>query len=265
MIRLGAVCLLLLFLTSCENAFYPLASQTTQDPSISTPSIIAFSSLLGNSVTWSKDSNADSYVVYRRLLTSTTYSQVYQGSDLSFLDTTAAPDTMYAYTLAKYRGSKLFPSGGSAVGAWDSSYTAFPNGVNNTQATAVPVPDYTFSMAGTIFYYSTATDALTGQQVLINHPNWYYIDLPPTMEAYIIFNYANTLQGTDGFLVVNSTNTNNSPVTVYTGNEIGFFNGAITTQRVYFNVQFNTSWASTNTQTLVNYQMVFKNSETYTP
>jgi len=251
---LAVLCLVIL--VGCENGFYDRVSENTQDPGISQPQAVAFAVLTGIPVSWAKDKNADGYILYRRILSSNTTQTIYQGASQSFLDSSAVPDTMYAYTLAKYRGSKIFVAGAQSVGAWDLTYTESPNGSCHTQATAIPMVSDTIS--GQIFYYSEV-DAQSGQNVVLDDPDWYYVDLGPRLQYFFVFVYETINQSGD--LIVSTTTDN-----IATNNEeLSVTNPSTAPQRVFFSVKFNPAVASVGTQTRVDYQVQFKQIATYVP
>jgi hypothetical protein len=246
----------LVLLAGCNGKLYDFVSEDTTDPTISSPQVNAFASLSGIQVSWGKDDDADGYIVYRRVVTSTTTIVAYQGSSTSFLDATALPDTMYAYTMAKYRGQKVFAVGGQAIGAWDQNYVQDPNGMNDTHDTAIGVSYNT--VCDRIFYYS-AIDASTSQQVLLSDVDWFYVDLGPRLQMFFSFSYSNIAQ--ENHLTV-STTTDTDP-----GNttEISVFNPDTVSRRIYFNVHYDRGTASTSTQVRVDYQLQYLRTAPYNP
>ncbi len=243
-------------LSGCESGLYNVISENLVIPSVSTPSAGAFSSLSGVPITWSADKNADQYVIYRRVLTSPTQTIIYQGAGQSILDTTAAADTMYLYSLAKIRGSKQLGQGDLSIGAWDQHYVADPNGLNDTKDTAKPFGTNTVS--DSIFYF-TGIDSVSGQPKTIDDNDWYYIDLGPKLQVFLIFAYSDSAQS--GQLIVTTT----TDVIATNNEEISVFNSDVVTQRIWFNVHYNTGVASSNTQTRVDYQLQYKDTTNYVP
>ena len=251
----GPVLFLSVFLlSSCESGFYDKVSENIVDPSISQPTAEAFISLAGVPVTWAKDDNADGYILYRRIAGQDITQQIYQGTNLTFTDTSALPDTIYAYTLAKYRGNKTFTAGTLSYGAFDPQYVKDLNGLCNAQSLAAAVTTQT--VYGHIFYYSVND---ISQQATLDDSDWYYVDLGPMLEDYFVFYYGAVNQAGD----LDITTTSNLQVVNQT--EFAVINPETTTQRLYFCVKSDPGALTGFEQVRVDYSFVFKSTSPYVP
>jgi len=141
----------LVHLWGCSNAsLYELASRTSQEPVIATPTADSFAVEEEIHLSWSEDPGADEYVLLRDVNFNGSYDAVvYDGIGTSFADTNVTADDTYYYRLAKRRGQRRFePSG--PVFAVGSAVRKDEHEPNDSSETAVPFED---GMACNIFAF----------------------------------------------------------------------------------------------------------------
>jgi len=244
-------------LTSCESAVFDLVSEKPIDPAATAPRVGAFQSLYGIPVSWDKDPYADEYIVYRRPLTSLTDVEVYRGSALGFLDTSATVGSLYAYTLAKVRGGKTFAAGGQTLGAYSDVHLRDPNGDNDTKETAAAFGTNTINEQ---FTYYRATDTKSGLSVELYDRDWFYVDLGARLRLNFVFKYENEENDAQKLMV-----SGNSDV-IATDSSVQFvYNPDTVPRRVWFSVHFNTVKYEPTMSEVVGYHMAFQSIVNYDP
>lgn len=227
---IGGGLLILILMGSCDNGFFNAVGRSSSEPLPSTPRVSSFNSIYGVPISWDVDALADSYILYRKLLPSGTNTIVYSGHATEYMDTEVANKSIYKYTLSKVRGSKEFPVGSAAYGAFDNTYIKDPLGNNDSLDKALELS--TFTVEDRIFYYSD----LFG--VVLEDRDWYYMDVAPgwVAEIKVTYSYENSSQ-IPAYIYVDT----NQLLTVPTSGVFMLRNGTNKVQRMYFCVHTNTS------------------------
>lgn len=98
--------------TSCTNNLADVVLRTYSDPFDETPSVDSFSELNQIKISWNKDLGADDYRLMRACdtnnLTDESFSEIYFGKDLFYVDKDIEQCKKYIYRLDKKRGNKIF-------------------------------------------------------------------------------------------------------------------------------------------------------------
>ena len=104
-----AIIVLALPVLSCSEGLLGDMLRVLTDPVVEGPSVVSFGKEQTIEITWKADPGADEYILYKAedaLLP--VYEILYQGTDLSLIDTDITAEHRYLYTLGKVRGTVLF-------------------------------------------------------------------------------------------------------------------------------------------------------------
>ncbi|MCK5197333.1 MAG: hypothetical protein KAR21_03225, partial [Spirochaetales bacterium] len=125
---------------------------------------------------------ADEYILYRAVDTAVpAYEIIYQGDDLSVIDTDVAGQSRYLYTLGKVRGTKLFGPSDTVLGV-GSMVIEDSLEDNDTKETATGL---IWDLDANLYYY------LSYNGTELEDYDWYNVTVPPRRQANIVISQEN--------------------------------------------------------------------------
>jgi hypothetical protein len=215
---------------SCSSDFLALGQKENVLPHVTAPMVKSFENETSIKVSWDLDKGADEYVLYRDEAADGSFSEaVYDGKDLSYVDTEITTEKFYYYKLSKKQGYKEFDKSKYVPGILSlARKDAYED--NDTKETAKPLDDYT--LANIYYYFDKYGNAFDDK-------DWYYVDVEPwhilTIQVQQ-YKYGNVLADNDICFNLESGTpggvTVNSPITITN-------NSQTVTQRYYFEMTVN--------------------------
>jgi asparagine N-glycosylation enzyme membrane subunit Stt3 len=215
---------------SCSNDFLSLGQKEDVMPFVTSPTVRSFETEYDIKIEWQLDKGADEYILYRDVSADGSYSEiVYNGSGLSYYDTSIQSEKFYYYKLAKKQGYKEFDKSKYVPGILSlARKDGYEN--NNTKETSVKLDDMTFA---NIYYYKDTH----GNE--FEDKDWYYVDIKPWHEQTIQikqYTYGNVLLDNDICFNLDIGN----PDTVVVDQQIKITNNSQTeSKRYYFQISVN--------------------------
>lgn len=240
--------LLCFMFIACDNTYFSTVSRVSHDPVPQSPDIASYSRTDGILVRWKSDPLADKYILTRNTENGSDYKVVYIGEGTSYLDSyaTALPSTMYLYSVAAVRGSKVFPAGDIAYGVYDNQNIKDPIACNDTKENAI-IFDYN-QINEHLFYYS-----IDGKSI-VNDTDWFAIEVPANKMIYLQINF-DKIHDDSRLSYAMAVINNASPIPVKSGDPIQFLNGTNEKQLMYLSVYANTNICGNNFS--MGYQLKF--------
>jgi hypothetical protein len=171
-------CAAALALASCGSGSLETMERSGEDPTVVSPTVDSFAEERMISLSWPEDPRADEYIVETASgsVGSPTYAVAYRGKVAGFREEGCADQSLHLYRLVKVRGEREFGPSDPVLGVGSVTRRdgAEPNDVE-AQAT-----DLGYEKSANLYYYRSY-EGLEAQDV-----DWYSIELPPRMVAYII-------------------------------------------------------------------------------
>ena len=161
---------------SCSEGLLGDMLRVRTDPVVEGPSVVSFGKEQTIEITWKADPGADEYILYKAedaLLP--VYEILYQGTDLSLIDTDITAEHRYLYTLGKVRGTVLFGPSDPVMGVGSNVIQDDLEGNNVKEKAAKLVWD----LNANLFYYRSNN----GEK--LEDLDWYSITVPPRRKAMI--------------------------------------------------------------------------------
>jgi hypothetical protein len=218
-------CLILFpLLLSCTSSLFNELEMKEIYPETSSPVVSSLTVENGITVNWNADPASDSYLVYRDISLNGSFNTlVYEGKDLSFIDTGLQADQFYYYKLAKKQGWKEF-SKSHAVTGYASNVRRDYYEDNNSRERATRIPK---SISCSIYYFQDA------DLNVVSDRDWYYIDIDPEYPLVtVVFDNFDNIK--DGDLLISIDDSN--PQGVISGFEVALINESNVTKRAYIQV-----------------------------
>jgi hypothetical protein len=217
-------CLILFpLLLSCTSSLFNELELKEIYPETSSPAVSSLTVENGITINWKADPASNSYLVYRDTSLNGSFNTlVYEGKDLSFIDTGLQADQFYYYKLAKKQGWKEF-SKSHAVTGYASNVRRDYYEDNNSRDKATKLGD---SMTCSLFYFQDASlNAVCDK-------DWFYTDVPANKTLTIVFGDFNNLSSSDMLYSINDAN----PQGVISEQERALKNTSNEIQRFYIQV-----------------------------
>jgi hypothetical protein len=176
-------------------------SRTRPMPFADTPVVTSFRVNGSILISWKYDEGVDAYIVMRSFDKPPSYSigsfsPIYEGTAIQFIDTAVEDEGRYAYKLYKRRNGIIYPSGsllydrialGVSVKMQEDNHE--PNDIE-AQATLLEL-----SLQANIYCYG-----FTMQDNVLQDIDWYRVSVPAYKTAHIVVEYNNEVN--DRFLLV---------------------------------------------------------------
>ncbi len=196
-----------------------------KDPLVEEPNVISFKKEESIEINWKNDPGADEYIIFKAedaILP--VYEILYQGTDLSVIDTNVTGESRYLYTLGKIRGKKLFGPSENVLGI-GSKVIEDELEDNNTKETATKL---IWNLDANLYYYRS----FHGSELV--DKDWYNVIVPPKKQSNIIITYDES-SGTELFFYLEG----HIVQTVSSGLAIPVTNNSFEEKAFYFQVSPN--------------------------
>ena len=190
-IKTLVILVLPLLVLSCSEGLLGDMLRVNTDPFVEGPSVVSFEKERTISVSWKADPGADEYILYKAEDTIIPfYKIIFQGTDLSLIDTDITGEHRYLYTLSKIRGTRLFGPSSPVLGVASS---VIQDGLedNNTKEKAARL---VWDLDANLYYYRSNN----GDE--IEDHDWYSITVPPRRKAMIVVTQNGLGSGADSWM-----------------------------------------------------------------
>lgn len=162
---------------SCSQSMLGDLLRVITDPVVENPSVVSFEKEETIEINWDEDSGTDEYILYKAVdAVLPVYEIIYQGTNLSVVDTDAVGGNRYLYTLGKIRGKKLFGPSDPILGV-GSMVIEDELEDNDTKETATKL---VWNLNANLYYYLSYSGAE------LEDYDWYYVTVPPRRQANIV-------------------------------------------------------------------------------
>jgi hypothetical protein len=212
----------ILFLSSCSS-LYDFVNRKDLVPNNDPPEAVSFALENSMVIQWVVDPGAETYLLYKSSYPDGSGSSViYEGTNLSFTDTSVTDSSFYYYSLQKKKGTNLFNRSSYSHG-YVSSVKRDSYEPNNSRATAVNLQD---TMYCNIYYFQD-----DNRNKVIDR-DWYYYDIKPRNKLVITFENLNPDLPPDIKLSADDM----TPVTIVWNAEVAINNESNQTKRSYLQI-----------------------------
>ena len=219
-----------MFFLSCGDGLLVDMTRIADDPVITKVQAKSFIDENIIYLNWEEDPAADEYILYRaedNIVHS--YQVIYQGNDISFVDTDCSDENRYLYTLAKLRGQKIFGPSNPVLGV-GSNVCRDELEENNSKDQATIL---TWDLVANIYFYR---DWLDNE---LEDLDWYSVTIPPRRIANIVVTQAGQATGDVTYMMFYLEGSNPTPLLNNTAQPIP--NYSYSEKKFYFLISPNSA------------------------